>query len=55
MAFIFDSVKELSIEDSDMIFDTQFHPTKHHIVAISTIEGHVKLYVLVTDLFASDH
>ncbi|CAG2159780.1 unnamed protein product [Oppiella nova] len=43
MAFIFDSVKELSIEDSDMIFDTQFHPTKHHIVAISTIEGHVKL------------
>ena len=35
--------KQLSLTDTDMIFDTQFHPTKHDMIAISTIEGDVKM------------
>ncbi|XP_054159587.1 WD repeat-containing protein 55-like [Oppia nitens] len=47
--FTFDLIKQLSVDNCDMIFDTQFHPTKHNILAISTIEGHVKLYDTTVD------
>ncbi len=44
MSFNFELIKNLSINESEMIFDTQFHPTKHNMLAISTIEGDIKMY-----------
>jgi hypothetical protein len=43
MPFKFDLTKELTISETEMVFDSQFHPSKHNIIALSTIEGDVKL------------
>ncbi|CAG2101172.1 unnamed protein product [Medioppia subpectinata] len=43
MAFSFDLAKEVTVEECDMIYDTQFHPTRHNILAFSTIEGRIQL------------
>jgi len=44
MPFNFNLVKELPISETEMIYDSQFHPTKHNIIALSTIEGDIKMY-----------
>lgn len=41
MSYKFDALKEISVSESDMIYDVQFHPTKSNILTISTIEGDV--------------
>ena len=44
MSFNFNLVKRFAIEESEMIYDTQYHPTKDNIIAVSTIEGDLKMY-----------
>jgi len=43
MPFKFELVKELTINETDMIYDLQLHPTRNSIAAFSTLEGDIQL------------
>lgn len=39
----FTDVKSFSLKNTDVVFDSEFHPDKEGVLAVATIEGHVHM------------
>lgn len=37
----FTDIKSFTLTDTDVVFDTDFHPNKTGVLAVATIEGHI--------------
>lgn len=41
----FTNVKTFPLKDTEVVFDSDFHPDKEGVLAVATIEGNVHVYV----------
>lgn len=39
----FTGIKSFTLKNTDVVFDSDFHPEKEGVLAVGTIEGHVHM------------